>query len=52
MTWIQYLIGGSSKTSNTPLMVFTGTDREYSVENYLTAITGYLILSIGPFQNQ
>ena len=27
-------------------MVFTGTDREYSVENYLYAITANLILNI------
>ena len=31
MTMNPYLMGGSSITSNTPLMVFTGTDFEYSV---------------------
>ena len=29
-------------------MVFTGTDSEYSVENYLNAVTANLILNIGP----
>ena len=39
MTMIPYLMGGSSKSSNKPLMVFTGTDPEYSVEDYLNAVT-------------
>ena len=39
MTMNPYLMGGSSKTSNKPLMVFTGTDPEYSVEDYLNAVT-------------
>ena len=43
-----YLMGGSSKTSNKPMMVFTGTDPEYSVEGYLNAVTANLILNIGP----
>ena len=43
-----YLVGGSSITSNKPLMVFTGTDPEYSVEDYLNAVTANLILNIGP----
>ena len=43
-----YLMGGSSITSNKPLMVFTGTDPEYSVEDYLNAVTANLILNIGP----
>ena len=34
-----YLMGGLSKTSNKPLMVFTGTNPEYSVEDYLNAVT-------------
>ena len=51
------LMGGSSITSNKPLMVFTqttnikqttGTDPEYSVEDYLNAVTANLILNIGP----
>ena len=42
-----YLMGGSSITSNKPLMVFTGTDPEYSVEDYLNAVTAILILNIG-----
>ena len=29
-------------------MVFTGTDTEYSVEDYLNAVTANLILNIGP----
>ena len=29
-------------------MVFTGTDTEYSVEDYLIAVTANLILKIGP----
>ena len=48
MTMNPYLMGGSSITSNKPLMVFTGTDPEYSVEDYLNAITANLILNIGP----
>ena len=39
---------GSSITSNKPLMVFTGTDPEYSVEDYLNAVTANLILNKGP----
>ena len=41
-------MGGSSITSNKPLMVFRGTDPEYSVEDYLNAVTAKLILIIGP----
>ena len=48
MTMNPYLMGGSSITSNKPLMVFTGTDPEYSVEDYLNAVTSNLILNIGP----
>ena len=48
MTMNLYLMGGSSISSNKPLMVFTGTDPEYSVEDYLNAVTAYLILNIGP----
>ena len=48
MTMNPYLMGGSSITSNKPLMVFTGTDPEYSVEDYLIAVTANLILNIGP----
>ena len=43
-----YLMGGSLITSNKPLMVFTGTDSEHSVEDYLNAVTANLILDIGP----
>ena len=48
MTMNPYLMGGSSIKSNKPLMVFTGTDPEYSVEDYLNAVTANLILNIGP----
>ena len=48
MTMNPYLMGGSSITSNKPLMVFTETDPEYSVAGYLNAVTAKLILSIGP----
>ena len=40
-------MGGSSISSNKPLMVFTGTDPEYSVEDYLNAVTANLSLIIG-----
>ena len=48
MTMNPYLMGGSAKTSNKPLMVFPGTDPEYSVEDYLNAVTANLILNLGP----
>ena len=41
-------MGRSSITSNKRLMVFTGTHPEYSVEDYLNAVTANLILNIGP----
>ena len=47
MTMNPYLMGGSSITPNKPLMVFAGTYPEYSVEDYLTAVTANLILNIG-----
>ena len=40
-------MGGSSITSNKPLIVFTGIDPEYSVEDYLNAVTANLILNKG-----
>ena len=48
MTMNPYLMGGSSITSNKSLMVFTGIDPKYSVEDYLNAVTANLILNIGP----
>ena len=42
------LKGKSSIITNKPLIVFTGTDPEYSVEDYLRAVTANLILNIGP----
>ena len=50
MTMSPYLMSGSSIKSNKPLMVFRGTDPEYSVENYLNAVTENLILNTGPEQ--
>ena len=46
MTMNPYLMGGSSLTSNKPLMVFSETNPEYSVEDYLYAVTANLILNI------
>ena len=48
MTMNPYLMGGSSITSNKPLMVLTGIDPEYSVKDYLYAVTANLTLNIGP----
>ena len=39
--------GGSSMTSNNPEWYLTGTDPEYSVEDYFNAVTANLILNIG-----
>ena len=47
MTMNPYLMGGLSITSNKPLMVFTGTDPEYSVVDFLNAVLANLILNIG-----
>ena len=40
MTIVPYLMGGSSITSKKQLMLFTGADPEYSVGDYLKAVTG------------
>ena len=48
MTMNPYIMGGSSKSSNKPLVVFTGIDPEYSVEDYLNAVKADLISNIGP----
>ena len=48
MTMNPNLMGGLSITSNIPLMVFKGTDPEYSEEDYLNAVTANLNLNIGP----
>ena len=48
MTMNPYRLGGSSISSKKTLMVFTGTDPEYSIEDYLNAVTANLILNIGP----
>ena len=48
MTINPHLMGGSSITSNKTMMVFTGPDPEYSVEDYLNAVKANLILNIGP----
>ena len=34
-------------SSKKPLMVFTGTDPEYSLEDYLNAITAKVIKNVG-----
>ena len=47
MTMNPYFMGGSSLSSNKPLIVFTGTDFENSVEEYLIAVTDNLNLNIG-----
>ena len=47
ITMNPYLMGGSSKTSIKPSMVFKGTEPEYSVEDYSNAVTAKLILKIG-----
>ena len=41
-------MGGLSRTSKKPLMVFTGTDSEYSVQNYLNAVSAILKINILP----
>ena len=48
MTMNPYLMGGSSITSNKPLMVFTGTYPEFSAEDCLNAVTANLVLNIRP----
>ena len=48
MTMNLYLMGGSSITLHKPLKIFTSTYPEYSVEDYLNAVTANLILNIGP----
>ena len=48
MTMSPYLMVGSSLPSNKPLMVFTGTDPEYSVEDYLNEVRANINSNIGP----
>ena len=48
MTMNPYLMDGSSITSNKPVPVYSVEDPEYSVEDYLNAVTANLILNIGP----
>ena len=43
-----YLMGGSYIKPNKPLMIMTGTDPEYSVKEYLKAVTENLNLNIDP----
>ena len=47
MTMNPYFMGGSSLSSNKPLMVLTGTDPENSVEENLNAVTDNMNLNIG-----
>ena len=44
VTMNPYFMGGSSITSNKPLMVFTLTNPDYSAEDYLNAVTAVLTL--------
>ena len=48
MTMNPYLMGRFSISSIKPLMVLTETDPEYSVEDFLNAVTANLLLNIGP----
>ena len=43
-----YLMGRSSIASNKQIMVFTGTDPKFSVEDYLNAVKANFISNIGP----
>ena len=43
-----YLMSGASISSNKRLVLFTGRDPEYSVEDYLNVFTANLILNVGP----
>ena len=47
-TMNSFLMGGSSITSNKPLMLLTGTDPENSEEDYLNAVTANLSISPEP----
>ena len=48
MTINPYFMGESTITSKKLLIVLTGRDPEYSVEDYLNAVTANLILLIVP----
>ena len=48
MTMNPYLMGRFSISSIKPLMVLTGTDPEYSVEDFFNAVIASLFLNIGP----
>ena len=48
MTMNPYPMGELSISTNKQLMVFSGTDPEYSVEVYPNEVTANLILIIGP----
>ena len=41
-------MSGSSIITNKPLRVSTGADPEYSVEEFLNAVTAKIILNLGP----
>ena len=46
-----YIMGGSSiKSKKKLLTVFTGTNPEYSLEDYIYSVRANLILIIGPNQ--
>ena len=48
MTMSAHLMSESSVKSNKQSKIFTGADSEYSVEEDLNAVTGNLIINIGP----
>ena len=43
-----YVLGGSSISSNKPVMVFTGANPEFSEKDYSNAAKAKTILTIGP----
>ena len=47
-----YIMGGSAVSSNKPLRIFTGTDSDYSVEDYLNAVTANLMTNKHHIRNQ
>ena len=47
MTFVLYLMAGSSITSSKLLMVFTGTVPEFSVESFLNTVTANLLINLG-----
>ena len=52
MTMNLYILGGSAVSSNKPLRIFTGTNSDYSVEDYLNAVTANLMTKKHHIRNQ